>query len=540
LRAPNIYHNPKGFWEPEAIINFNDRVLRQLGGAWNAVDFDPPDDPFVDEFVHDVRSLLAAEYGNEPAILIKDPRIALLAPLWHRALQAAGYRVAYVIPVRDPLEVARSLEARGDMTVAEGVALWTSYMKRIAAFGDSADSAIHLRFTDLIDDWRRVVGAVSSRLNLALDLRAHEGEIDRFLEPSLRRQRSEPATLDALPDGTVNADARAVYDALIARCERESGWAALRTLVEPDSARHTTTAARRTALIVLGMHRSGTSAYARVFNLCGAHLPANLRPPKLRNNPKGSWEPEEVVALNERVLRHLGGAWNLVDFDLPEDALRDEFAHDVVALLSAEYGEAPTILIKDPRVCVLAPLWHAALDRAGYRPVYVVPVRDPLEVAQSLHERGDMTVDEGLSLWLSYMQRVVEFSDTGAEMAWVRYTDLLDDWRGVIGRVAIAFESISTSKPRRRKSIASSSRRSGGSAPTIPRSMRCRLARWPTTFARSTGCASTGATRMRKRRAAHRHRQQRSRKRALPLRRGSSRRRPSCCASRTTRSRTRR
>jgi hypothetical protein len=60
------------------------------------------------------------------------------------------------------------------MTVAEGVALWTSYMKRIAAFGDSADHAIHLRFTDLIDDWRRVVGAVSSRLNLALDLRAHE------------------------------------------------------------------------------------------------------------------------------------------------------------------------------------------------------------------------------------------------------------------------------------------------------------------------------------------------------------------------------
>ena len=435
LRAPNIYHNPTGFWEPEAIVNFNDRVLRQLGGAWNAVNLDAPNDAFVDEFMNDVRSLLAAEYGEEPAILIKDPRIALLAPLWHRALEAAGYRVAYVIPVRDPLEVARSLEARGDMSVAEGVALWTSYMKRIAAFGDSADHAIHLRFTDLIDDWRRVVGAISSRLNLALDVHTRESEIDRFLEPSLRRQRTDPTALEALPDGTENADARAVYNALIARCERESGVAASRTLAGGDSGRSATAPTRRTALIVLGMHRSGTSAYARVLNLCGAHLPANLRPPKLRNNPKGSWEPEEVVALNERVLRHLGGAWNLVDFELPEDALRDEFAHDVVALLAAEYGGAATILIKDPRVCVLAPLWHAALDRAGYRPVYVVPVRDPLEVAQSLHERGDMSVSEGLALWLSYMQRVVEFSDTGAEMAWVRYTDLLDDWRGVIGRV---------------------------------------------------------------------------------------------------------
>jgi hypothetical protein len=75
---------------PKAIINFNDRVLRGSAGRGTPSISTRPDDAFVEEFVHDVRSLLAAEYGEEPAILIKDPRIALLAPLWHRALEAAG------------------------------------------------------------------------------------------------------------------------------------------------------------------------------------------------------------------------------------------------------------------------------------------------------------------------------------------------------------------------------------------------------------------------------------------------------------------
>ena len=62
-------------------------------------------------------------------------------------------------------------------------------------------------------------------------------------------------------------------------------------------------------------------ALSRVLNLCGAYLPANLRPPKLVNNPKGSWEPEEVVNLDERMLRQLGGAWNRVGFAPPDGDL---------------------------------------------------------------------------------------------------------------------------------------------------------------------------------------------------------------------------
>ena len=213
-------------------------------------------------------------------------------------------------------------------------------------------------------------------------------------------------------------------------------WRA-RTAPRPGDEAAAAGPAVRTAMVVLGMHRSGTSAMARVLNLCGAHLPEKVKPPKIGVNPKGFWEPEAVLDLNVRLMRQLGGDWCHVEFPLPAAGeIVDEFESDARALLAAEYGDAATILIKDPRICVLAPLWHRVLAGSGYRPVYVVPLRNPLEVAQSLEARGDMTVRDGLALWSAYMSRVLAFADGGADVIFVRYTDLLADWREVLGRVA--------------------------------------------------------------------------------------------------------
>jgi hypothetical protein len=200
----------------------------------------------------------------------------------------------------------------------------------------------------------------------------------------------------------------------------------------PQSAR-----SRKVALVVLGMHRSGTSAMSRVLNLCGAFLPDKVMPPKLGVNPKGFWEPEAVIDLDARMLGHLGGDWNNVAFTLPhEGELVDDFIADAHALLDHEYEERDVILMKDPRISVLAPLWQRALTSAGYRPAYVVAIRHPLEVARSLHARGDMSVAEGLVLWLAYMKRIDAFAASRDDVVHVRYTDLLDDWRGVVERVA--------------------------------------------------------------------------------------------------------
>jgi hypothetical protein len=196
------------------------------------------------------------------------------------------------------------------------------------------------------------------------------------------------------------------------------------------------TAGSKTAVVVLGPYRSGTSALARVLNLCGAFLPQRVIAARLGINPKGFWETEAVNDLNARLMQYLDADWNRVDFTLPNGGpLLEEFLLNSGEVLESEYADAPLILIKDPRICVLAPLWHRALRENGYRPVYVVCVRNPLEVARSLG--NDMPTSRGLALWSEYMRPVEAFvAARDVHAVHVRYADLLDDWRSVVHRIA--------------------------------------------------------------------------------------------------------
>ena len=105
------------------------------------------------------------------------------------------------------------------------------------------------------------------------------------------------------------------------------------------------------------------------------------------DNKTGFWEPSNIVAIHERVLESAGSSWHDISA-FP----RSWFASDVagsfkrrlVTAVSAEFGESPLFVVKDPRMCRLVPLWQSVLDEIGAMPLFVIPVRNPLEVAASL------------------------------------------------------------------------------------------------------------------------------------------------------------
>ncbi|MGC2458074.1 MAG: glycosyltransferase [Gallionellaceae bacterium] len=198
--------------------------------------------------------------------------------------------------------------------------------------------------------------------------------------------------------------------------------------------------ARKQALIVLGMHRSGTSALSRVLNLCGAYLPDNRRPAKLNNNDKGFWESEEIIQLNERLLKAMGASWRDAKFDLGDRMyLQADFIQDVAALLKSEYGEQPLILIKDPRICVLVRWWDEALHQAGYESRYVILLRNPLEVAASLNARENLPMEAGLTLWLRYFNGA-DAATRNAHRIFITFTDLIADWKHCLDRISETLE----------------------------------------------------------------------------------------------------
>lgn len=187
------------------------------------------------------------------------------------------------------------------------------------------------------------------------------------------------------------------------------------------------------AFVVLGMHRSGTSSVAGLLALLGAAPPKTLMGPK-PDNPKGFWESEVLVAFDDEILARAGSAW---DDSAPLDprVFVGEQGADLRRRagekLAEEFGGAETIVIKDPRICRFYPFWRQALEKAGYAPFVVIPVRDPAEVAASLHHRNGMPLEQGLALWRRHVADA-EAATRGQPRHILLWRDLLKDWRSAL------------------------------------------------------------------------------------------------------------
>ena len=188
----------------------------------------------------------------------------------------------------------------------------------------------------------------------------------------------------------------------------------------------------RTMLVVAGMHRSGTSAMARVLGLAGARMPDRLIN-AASDNPLGFWEPRDIVALNDEILRTIGSDWNDA-FGVRLDSLaaeHDDFIQRARSILSLNYGDASLAVMKDPRISNLVSLWRKAMRAEGFSPVFVIMVRDPLEVAQSIAARGGGTAQASMLSWLSHMVSV-ERDTRDLPRTFVSYDALLDNWEAVL------------------------------------------------------------------------------------------------------------
>lgn len=195
----------------------------------------------------------------------------------------------------------------------------------------------------------------------------------------------------------------------------------------------------RVALLVLGMHRSGTSALTRTLSLLGADLPRNLYAAR-KDNPTGYWESADWIELHDELLAACGRSWDS-PLPIPPEALTPQalapYRARLVENLRGDFANSPMFVAKDPRICRLLPLWRAALADAGFAPRHVIIVRHPDEVAASLGVRNEMPRETALLLWMRHLLES-ERASRGMPRVFVSYDALLADWQAVIDRVATA------------------------------------------------------------------------------------------------------
>lgn len=193
----------------------------------------------------------------------------------------------------------------------------------------------------------------------------------------------------------------------------------------------------RRAVILLGMHRSGTSLVARALLALGVDLGDHLMPADA-HNPTGYWEDLEITALNDRILAALGLAWDSVSAASLEDLPADEvarFRREAVEIVHSRFRSS-MFGFKDPRTARILPFWQSVFEHLGIPATYVVVVRHPISVAASLSVRG-LSPRQSCLLWLQHVLPAVAATH-GRPRVVVDYDRVVDDPVGQLRRMAQA------------------------------------------------------------------------------------------------------
>jgi hypothetical protein len=179
--------------------------------------------------------------------------------------------------------------------------------------------------------------------------------------------------------------------------------------------------------VILGMHRSGTSAVAGFLAQAGFFAgEENDLLEAAEDNPKGFFERTDVNELNDSFLAELDGAWDRPPGREGILGRAAEWRPQVEEILGhlGEQAAGRPLVLKDPRISLLLPAWLPVLDRGRF--AIVVVDRSPMDVALSVRKRDGRPLYVALAIWQLYCAELLE-GLSGRQALLVRYEDFVDD-----------------------------------------------------------------------------------------------------------------
>jgi len=193
--------NPKGHWEDLNILEFNENLLMTVGMSWNtlsSLSIERMQLIQKTELIDQARDILRSKISgsNNKLFGFKEPRTAKLLSFWQKVLQGEPYQVAYLLPFRNPLSVAQSLQNRNGVELIKSYLLWLLHV--IPCLAETAGSQrILVNYDDLLEDPVRIVSGISKEFELPIDeALLHEYATD-FIDKELRHSRHTIADLRA-------------------------------------------------------------------------------------------------------------------------------------------------------------------------------------------------------------------------------------------------------------------------------------------------------------------------------------------------------
>ncbi len=202
--------------------------------------------------------------------------------------------------------------------------------------------------------------------------------------------------------------------------------------------------APRRFVLVTGAGRSGTSTVAGSLNYLGLHVPRPFLGSN-KSNPRGFFESRWPIQFHREILDRVHV--DIVDgrpdaLQQVREVLTPDDRAKVERWLLEEGGFAPQLAVKDPRSAWMPGIWLEAAHDAGLRGSYLTMIRHPAEVVGSratYYAKGDEQHVRryqvtSLGRWIN-ANLITEHQTRGATRTFVRYQDLIENWRKAMSRV---------------------------------------------------------------------------------------------------------
>jgi hypothetical protein len=192
-------------------------------------------------------------------------------------------------------------------------------------------------------------------------------------------------------------------------------------------------------VIVLGMHRSGTSLCSHILSVLGFDMTDEVTPKY--DAEKGHWERREVASFHDRILRLLDRDYYSLQHSHAlapgwwTDPRVREIRNDLLTWLRHRMGHSPLFGFKDPRTCRMMPMWKEILAELGMEPRYVFCIRDPRQVGRSITRRDRFSDDDSEYRWMIYNAHAVAAIER-APVCIVSYEDWFVDPASILARLA--------------------------------------------------------------------------------------------------------
>ncbi len=194
LIPPAAGDNDLGFWEDSFAVNLNESLLESFESAHLSLKELPEDFEIYEKsktYLDNAKNFLNSFTANKKLPAIKDPRFSRVLPLWLLATKELGISSKIIISVRNPYEVAMSLNKRNGISIEHGIALWMQYNFKAEEHSRNLQRVI-VSYNQTMSDCFSVLNLISTKLGLEFNLADNsiKDEIKNFIRPELYRNQS--------------------------------------------------------------------------------------------------------------------------------------------------------------------------------------------------------------------------------------------------------------------------------------------------------------------------------------------------------------